>query len=156
LELRMERLTRFARRHQGGERGVAAVEFALVAPILLLLVFGIIDFGLGFHAWDASENAAREGARVGAVDPSVADIEARVRATSSFLDQTNLSVDITCSRDNGRVFHPCPNGSTWLEGDIVRVKVTYVHDYVTPLPGAIGAGQTLTISTAAEARFEGQ
>jgi Flp pilus assembly protein TadG len=151
----MEKRTRFARRHQGGERGVAAVEFALVAPILLLLVFGIIDFGLAFHAWDASENAAREGARVGAVDSSVADIQARVASATSFLDQTKLSVDVSCSKDNGGNFNPCASGSTWTEGDIVRVEVTYLHDYVTPLPGMIGAGQILAITTAAEARFEG-
>ena len=45
------------------DRGAAAVEFAIVAPLLFLLVFAIIDFGFGFHAWDATQNAAREGAR---------------------------------------------------------------------------------------------
>ena len=146
-----------ARRHLGSQHGATAVEFALVAPILFVLVFGIIDFGLGFHAWDASANAAREGARVGAVDPSLTDIEARVRNSANFLDQSKLSVNITCSRDNGGSFNACSSdGTTWLEGDIVRVTVTYLHDYVTPLPTFIGAGSTLTLVAVSEARFEGQ
>jgi len=41
------------------QRGAVAVEFALIFPILVLLVLGIIEFGAGFHAWDATQNAAR-------------------------------------------------------------------------------------------------
>ena len=41
------------------ERGAAAVEFAIVATVLFLLVFGIIDFGFGFHTWNGTANAAR-------------------------------------------------------------------------------------------------
>ena len=52
-----------------------------------MLVFGIIDFGFGFHAWNNTANAAREGARKGAVDSSPTDIEIRTRAAASTLDQ---------------------------------------------------------------------
>jgi len=43
-----------------------------------MLVFGIIDFGFAFHSWNNAANAAREGARKGAVDPDIADIQARI------------------------------------------------------------------------------
>ena len=46
-----------------GERGAAAVEFAIVATLFFCLVFAIIDFGFAFHSWNNTANAAREGAR---------------------------------------------------------------------------------------------
>ena len=49
------------------ERGQSLVEFALVLPIFLVLVLGIIDFGLGLKSWITITNAAREGARYAAV-----------------------------------------------------------------------------------------
>ena len=54
-----------AKRGMRAERGAVAVEFAIVVPIFLLLVFGIVDFG---HAWYMKQivsNASREGARYG-------------------------------------------------------------------------------------------
>ncbi len=48
-------------------RGQALVEFAFILPFLLVLVGGIVDFGLAFFVGQVIENAAREGARAGAV-----------------------------------------------------------------------------------------
>ena len=50
-----------------GERSQAMTEFALVAPVLLLLTFGIIDFGRALYFYSATANAAREASRVAAV-----------------------------------------------------------------------------------------
>jgi hypothetical protein len=50
-----------------GEDGAAAVEFALLLPLLVLLVFGIIHFGLAFNSRIQATNAAREGARLAAI-----------------------------------------------------------------------------------------
>ena len=137
------------------QRGVAAVEFALIFPVLVLLVLGIIEFGLGFHAWDATQNAAREGARLGAVDASPSNIRSRVRGTTDFLNQTNLSVTIQCQRDGGAFFTCSNDPSQWVEGDIVRVTVEYHYDYLTPLPRFVGLGPDMRMRSMAEARFEG-
>jgi Flp pilus assembly protein TadG len=63
---------RQGRRHS--ERGAAAVELALVLPILLLLVFGIVEFGRSYNIQISLTGAAREGARVMAIqnDPAAA------------------------------------------------------------------------------------
>ena len=51
------------------ERGAAAVEFGLISIVLLALLIGIIQFAIFFWAYEVSAHAAREGARLGAVDP---------------------------------------------------------------------------------------
>lgn len=58
----------FIRNH----RGQAFVEFALILPFLLVIVGGIIDWGLAFFVGQVIENASREGARAGAVIPPTA------------------------------------------------------------------------------------
>jgi Flp pilus assembly protein TadG len=137
------------------ERGAIAVEFALIVPILLLLVLGILEFGFAYHSWDATQNAAREGARLGAVSPDVVEIEARVRGTTSFLDQSNLDVTIECGVTGG-TFGTCPAPSAWEEGDIVRVTVAYSYGFLTPLPNFVGLGSEMDMESISEARFEGQ
>lgn len=135
------------------QRGAVAVEFALIVPLLLLLVLGILEFGFGYHAWDATQNGAREGARVGAVVSSQSEIEARVRGTTSFLDQSKLTV--TCEVGSGGSFSACGEGD-WDEGDIVRVTVEYRYDYITPLPNFVGMGTQMQLKSISEARFEGE
>ena len=49
------------------EKGASAVEFALVLPIFVMLIFGIFQFGIAFNNWIAITHAAREGARLAAV-----------------------------------------------------------------------------------------
>ena len=60
------------------ERGASLVEFALVVPILLALVFGIIEFGWIFNGYITITGAAREGARLAAVGADIEVIEAAV------------------------------------------------------------------------------
>lgn len=157
----MEPLTsvRFGvRRRLGGrralrsEQGAAAVEFALVASLLFMLVFGIIDFGWGFHAWNNISNAAREGARLGAVSPDVGDITQRVREAAGTLDPARLDIAVQCSRDRTS-FGSC---TSWEEGDLVRVTVHYHYDLITPLGAFVpGLRSGLDLQAISEARFEG-
>src|SRR4051812_36652218 len=60
------------------ERGAAAVEMALVLPLLLLIVGGIIDFGRFFYTQNIVVNAAREGARSRALGYTIADADTRI------------------------------------------------------------------------------
>jgi|SRR5262245_8018124 Flp pilus assembly protein TadG len=141
------------------ERGAAAVEFAIVAPLLFLLVFAIIDFGFGFHAWDATQNAAREGARLAATSSNQGAITTRAEDAASFLSNP-VTVSLQCAKvltsgGNGP-FGGCEvNGNDWDEGDLVRVTVEYDYEYMTPLPAFAGMGTTLHMRSVAETRFEG-
>jgi Flp pilus assembly protein TadG len=83
------------------DRGVAAVEFAILLPLLVLLVGGIIDFGLMLNGQISLTHAAREGVRVEAIgtgDPIAAATAAYVApATSGF----SAGVARACPHDDG-------------------------------------------------------
>ena len=73
------------------EEGVAAVEFALILPLLLVLVFGIVDYGYYFLLSMECTHAAREGARKGAVEPDVGSaVAAAETAAENYLTGVGL------------------------------------------------------------------
>jgi Flp pilus assembly protein TadG len=141
-----------------GEKGQSLAEFVLVLPIFLILVFAIIDFGLGFHAWLTVTNSAREGARLGAVrapdtgacdgDPSTkaTNIICRVKETADSLDQAKLTVSVTNAQGT--------------PGSSVVVKVDYDYGLITPLDNMLGmisggsVGPTLKFTSTADMRLE--
>jgi Flp pilus assembly protein TadG len=88
------------------ERGAELIEFAIVMPILLFIIAGIVDFGMMFRTYEAVTNAAREGARVGVL-PGYApvDVQSRVDAylTASGLAGTHTTsvVDVPVATTAG-------------------------------------------------------
>ena len=74
------------------ERGAAAVEFALVAPLLLLMVLGIAEFGQAYHIQTTISQAAREGVRVMALKNDPAGAIAATKAAAPSLTLTNVTV----------------------------------------------------------------
>lgn len=127
------------RRLASSSRGQSLVEFAFVVPILIILVFGIIDFGVGLHSWITVTNAAREGARLGAVHGTQAEVITRVHDRASNLDQANLDVVVTNAEGD--------------PGQAVRVQVDYEYDLITPL-GSILRTPSLDLSATSEMRIE--
>jgi Flp pilus assembly protein TadG len=86
------------RGHWRSERGAELIEFALVAPILIFIIAGIIDFGMMFRTYEAVTNAAREGARVGVLPGYDApDVQTRVDA---YLTASGLSGQRTTTVTN--------------------------------------------------------
>jgi Flp pilus assembly protein TadG len=138
------------------EDGAAAVEFAIVASLFFMLVFGIIDFGFAFHSWNNTANAAREGARKAAVDRSVVNVEARARSAAQTLDPTKLTVTVVCKPDAGGAFASTNCGVALKAGDTVRVIVDYTYDLITPVGAFVpGIGPTMDLHSQSESRFEG-
>lgn len=77
-------------------RGNAVVEFAFVLPLLLLLCFGITEFGRAWMTKSVLTSAAREGARLAAVTaPDVAAVTARVQAVCDAANVTPSAITVT-------------------------------------------------------------
>lgn len=105
-------------------RGQAVLELALVLPILLLLVFGIVEFGRIFNASLIITQAAREGARVGVVGGIDTEIEDTVRGIAAVLDGARLQV---------RTEPPELPGGTRTRGESLRVEVDYSVPLIAPV-----------------------
>src|SRR5437868_13335102 len=74
------------------EEGAAAVEFAIVAALLFMLLFGIIEFGIVFNRYQGLQAGAREGARIGSLQQTpVYQIMDRVRSSVSMIDTSSAS-----------------------------------------------------------------
>jgi Flp pilus assembly protein TadG len=114
-------LARVIRRRHRNDRGAAAVEFALIAPLFFALLFGIIELGVTLNEHQAVEAAAREGARVLAL-PSTSDAEACARVTDA-LDGVLSPGQFSVSADGGGCSstQPC---ATKEPGDSVTVRIT--------------------------------
>jgi Flp pilus assembly protein TadG len=89
------------------ERGTESLELALVAPALMLLIIGVLQFGLWHHANGVVQTAAQEAARVAAAEGAMSE-EARARATDVL--QTglgrvaqNVSIDVSMEPEVSRV-----------------------------------------------------
>lgn len=104
------------------DRGATAVEVALLMPILLFLVMGIIDFGRAMHAQITITQAAREGVRVAALKQP--DPVSRTEDAAVGLDGIGVDVDA------------CP--ATPTPGTDAEVEVTYTFTFVTPIGGLAG------------------
>jgi Flp pilus assembly protein TadG len=132
--------------HNVRERGAAAVEFALVAPLLVLLICGIIDFGRGYATLNQLAAAAREGARVAAVlpDPEGAD-RSTVRAAVLAFANGQLGSDIARARID-----------VDLKGDrtVTVIVENYPFTLITPLAGMIKSEATIFMTRGATFRWE--
>lgn len=85
-------------RSRRGERGAAAVEMAIVLPLLILLLGGIVDFGRAFMREVILTNAAREGARVAQLtaDPAqIPNITTRAKAAADIDPTATITVTVT-------------------------------------------------------------
>ena len=91
------------RRRRSRSRGQALVEFALVLPIFMLILSGVLDFGFMLYSRMTVINASREGARlaVTAADPTTIPsiVQGRVMAVSSGLVAANVSTSANVRRD---------------------------------------------------------
>lgn len=81
---------RIPRGREEGERGANLVEFALVAPLIFLLLFGTIEFGWAFAQNLDVKHTAREAGRLAAVNATAAEVEGRV-CDNDLLDSANVT-----------------------------------------------------------------
>ena len=123
--------------------GVVTVEMALVTPLLLVLLFGIIEFGLIFKDVSIMRQAAREGVRAAAVGATTDMIRAQVRSSAPTLRDEDLTIELKYRVYNdgwpawesapalgnagtgGATANNAPNGAQ------IRVRVTYPHHLIS-------------------------
>jgi len=117
------------------EKGQSMAEFAIVLPILVVFLFGIIQFGILFNNYVTLTDAVRAGARTAAVsrqdsDP-VGEAASMVRSSAANLDQSNLNVSVS---------------SDWQSGDDVTVTATYPYS-ISLLGWVVNSGSLSTTTT---------
>jgi Flp pilus assembly protein TadG len=109
-------------RHIRSEKGQTAVEFALVAPVLIALLLGIVQAGIAFHNYlsvtDAARAVARKAILVRLSDVTQSDLDTIAHNAAGDLDQSSLKVTLT----------PDPSDPTFTHaGSTVTVTVTYPY-----------------------------
>jgi len=120
-------------------RGIATVELAIIAPLLLLLLFGIIEFGLLVKDMVGLNQAAREGARSAVVGAKPADLDNRIAGSAPTISTTSItklyeyrSYDSdTGSWSSWTVLGVDGDENNAQEGNQIRVSLQYPHQLVT-------------------------
>lgn len=131
------------------EHGAELIEMAIVLPLLLLLIMGMVDFGFLFQRYIVLTNAAAEGARVASLPGYTdADVTARVTAYA-----TNGGVVGAVSASTAAVSLPAANGGAW-PGSQVTVTHVYTYQYIGPIAALFGggAGGSVTMTSRATVR----
>lgn len=140
-------LRRLARRDEGAE----LVEMAVVTPLLLLLVMGIVDFGFLFQRYVVLTNAAVEGARVATLPGyTTADAQARVQAYA-----TDGGVPGVVNAVATPVVLPGAGGGTW---PAVQMTVTHVYtlQYIRPIVILVGGEMAANVTLTARSTMRTQ
>ena len=129
-----------------GSDGTALVEFTLILPLFLMLLFGIIDFGRAYSASVTLTNAVREGARYGITGQTAANIQSRTKTAAGPYNDGNLTVTVTNAQGTA--------------GTSLVVQGSYQFSFLTPLVGIaklVSGGtlpSTLTLTSSADMRIE--
>lgn len=126
------------------EKGAAAVEFALLLPLLMMILFGIIEFGIALHQQSILTNASREGARLGIVQSIPAITTGQINAT---IDNYLTGAGIT----PGNVSRTIVAGG--VTGSPVKVTLTLPYTFYV-LPGLTSMTPQLNLTAATEMRHE--
>ena len=108
-----------------GRKGQSIVETALILPIIILVLTGIIDFGLMFNNYLVITNTSREAARNAAVGATDSQIASLVANMTSSLDSSKITTSIYPSQDMRK------------KGDEVVVTIKYDNALFTPIISSI-------------------
>ena len=117
------------------ERGTALVEFALIAPVLFLLIFGVLDFSLALNDYNQASQLVGQGARAAAVNrnPDGTAITSGSSLQNQLVTQYTAQPELR-KGETVCIIGPLPQNI----GDPVTVRVSYQFHFL-PLIGAAGA-----------------
>ena len=129
------------------ERGASAVEFAILLPVLLLILFGIIEFGMMMYGREIVTNATREGARAGIVQGPPKRTEGEITAiANTYLSTTGVNpADVSFTVTGEGLANP----------NTLTVNAAYTYNFLIPyIPTVVGIPNPLTITTQTVMRHE--
>jgi len=132
-----------------GRRGQALVEFALILPLLMLVLFGIVEFGRAWNAKQVLTDAAREGARLAVVgDPTITQV--------SQVDDRVKEKIARGGFDTTQVAIAYPDGFHTGTGNITSVEVSMPYRFVVlhRLASLVTNNGVITLRTTARMRNE--
>jgi Flp pilus assembly protein TadG len=141
-----------ARDYSGREYGIAALEFVLILPFLLMVLIGIIDMTLLLHDEMVLTNAAREGARYGVAYRATLASVSQIQAVVSNYTAGSLISSSASTQPTITVTPANQNTTNTASGQPLQVTVTYVYKgivigtFLNLLPGG-SSGITLTASS---------
>jgi Flp pilus assembly protein TadG len=128
----------------GDESGAALVEFALVVPLLVILLFGMLDFGKAFNYWIDETHLSHQASRWAAVNKNPGPGATLQESIHQRADTAELRNGGTSSVPSAlQVCISFPNGTSNV-GDPVRVSVTTTYNFMTLLNLA---GKSLTATS---------
>ncbi|MGH2379666.1 MAG: TadE/TadG family type IV pilus assembly protein [Candidatus Limnocylindria bacterium] len=127
------------RRPSNRSMGQSMVEFALILPILLIVLVGMLDFGRAIFAYNSVANAARSATRIAIVNQTVSDVEDAAESEAVGLDPLTIVVEYD---DGGTACSPVKLGC------IASVRVSHAWMPATPLVNAMIGPITLESSAA--------
>ncbi len=134
-----------------GEKGIAAVEFAIVLPLLVTLIFGIIEFGLVMYNKQVITNASREGARAGIVKRKpVLDDDNIKKIVSQYSLNHLVTFGATPETPNTVIDHAA--GQTF--GNDLKVTVNYRYHFLVISAFIPGLGKSLQLTAQTVMRYE--
>jgi Flp pilus assembly protein TadG len=147
----MATVTRHGQGRKTIERGQSIIEMALVLPLLLLVVVGIIDFALMFQRYEVLTNAAVEGARV-AILPGYSSADAQARVIQY---ATNGGIPGTVTANVQQVSLPGAGGGTW-PGTQVTATHTYNYQFIGPIVGLFSGSFAPSVQLTARSTMRNQ
>jgi Flp pilus assembly protein TadG len=125
------------------EHGAVAVEFALLAPILIMILFGIMEFGRAYNVQVSLTNAARDGARSVAINNVEADAVTATVNAAPFLNPQLKNTDVDF--DYVAIPATTPSPTACSSGRQVTVTVTYSLSTMTGIAGPFAMTGTGTM-----------
>jgi Flp pilus assembly protein TadG len=128
---------------RANERGAAAVEFALLAPVLIMLLFGIMEFGRAYSTQISLTNAAREGARVMAITNSAGAARDAAKGAAAVLTPGLKDEKISVSFQTTPASTPAPTACA--VGRQVTLTVNYSLSTLTGIAGPFTMNGTGTM-----------
>lgn len=163
--------TRFVRpgagRRRPGERGATIIEFALVLPVIFILILSVMDFGLCFFAQHTLQFATREGVRVALVGRIMNDANGNPMTREATIIKTiqdKAGIAIPADKLHISIYQVPPDMSDpkdWagtqdagVGGSYMRVRTSFDYHFMTPMLGAIFKSGMLSLQAQATYRNE--